>query len=435
MGPYAAEYRRKLTTPEKAVQRIPDRATVIHGVTIAEPPALLSAMAQRIRACDLRELTVYSMNPQQYARETYLQPDLCDNVFAKSWFLSPAARKLASVGLVQFIPSYLHQTPKFIREYLTLDVCMTTVSPMDKAGYFSFGTANDMTSTAAREASVLLVEVNENMPRVFGDSLLHISEVDAVVENHVPLMELPPPPPKPQDEIVGKLIAEIVEDGSVLQLGIGTLPNAICPQLMHHKDLGIHSELFGPGMADLILAGVITGRRKTLHRHKHVFSLAYGTRETFDFMHDNPAMASFPSDYVMDPAVIACNDKMVAINSVLEIDLTGQCNAEHLEGYQFSGTGGQLDFVRGAYAAKGGKSIITLYSTTKGETVSRIVPRLKAGAAVTTPRQDTHYVCTEYGLVDLKQKSMGERAQALISIAHPKFREHLLREAQEMRLL
>lgn len=435
MGPYAAEYRRKLTTPEKAVQRIPDRATVIHGVTIAEPPALLSAMAQRIRACDLRELTVYSMNPQQYARETYLQPDLCDNVFAKSWFLSPAARKLASVGLVQFIPSYLHQTPKFIREYLILDVCMTTVSPMDKAGYFSFGTANDMTSTAAREASVLLVEVNENMPRVFGDSLLHISEVDAVVENHVPLMELPPPPPKPQDEIVGKLIAEIVEDGSVLQLGIGTLPNAICPQLMHHKDLGIHSELFGPGMADLILAGVITGRRKTLHRHKHVFSLAYGTRETFDFMHDNPAMASFPSDYVMDPAVIACNDKMVAINSVLEIDLTGQCNAEHLEGYQFSGTGGQLDFVRGAYAAKGGKSIITLYSTTKGETVSRIVPRLKAGAAVTTPRQDTHYVCTEYGLVDLKQKSMGERAQALISIAHPKFREHLLREAQEMRLL
>ena len=435
MGPYAAAYQRKLTTPEKAVQRISDRDTVIHGATFAEPPALLTAMAERIRANDLRELTVYSSNPQKYAQTTYLQPDLCDNVFAKSWFLSPASRHLASVGLVQFIPCYLHQTPRFIRDYLTVDICMTTVSPMDKAGYFSFGTANDMTSTAAREADVLLVEVNENMPRVFGDSLLHISEVDAVVENHVPLMEIPPPAPKPEDEIVGRLIAGIVEDESVLQLGIGTLPNAICPQLMHHRDLGIHSELFGPGMVDLILAGVITGRHKTLHRRKHVFSAAYGTRETFAFLHDNPSMASFPSDYVMDPAVIARNDKMVAVNSVLEIDLTGQCNAEHLAGFQFSGTGGQLDFVRGAYAAKGGKSIMTLYSTTKGGTVSRIVPRLKAGVAVSTPRQDTHYVCTEHGLVDLKQKSVGERAQALISIAHPDFREHLLREAQEMRLL
>ncbi len=434
MGFYDAEYARKLMQPDQAVSRIPDESDIIHGVTIAEPPALLQAIADRARAGDLRRATVYSFNPQRHAAETYLQPDVCDCIYAKSWFLSAAARKLASVGLVQFIPSYLHQAPKFIREYMDVDVCVTTVSPMDAAGYFSFGTANDMTSTAAREAKLLIVEVNENMPRVFGDSLLHISEVDAVVENHVPLMELPPPPSKPEDEIVGKLIAEIVPDGAVLQLGIGALPNAICPQLTHHKDLGIHSELFGPGMMDLILKGAATGRRKTLHQRLHVFSVAYGDAATFAFMNDNPSMASFGSDYVMDPAVIQQNDNMVAVNSVLEIDLTGQCNAEHLAGFQFSGTGGQLDFVRGAYAAKGGKSVMTLYSAAKDGTISRIVPRLKEGAAVTTPRMDTHYVCTEYGLVNLKHKSVGERAEALISIAHPNFREELTREAQEMRL-
>lgn len=434
-NPYVREYERKLTTAEKAVETIANGDQLIHGATVAEPPALLRAIAERARAGDLRDVTIFSFNPQRHAAETYLQPDLLDCIFAKTWFLSPHVRKLASAGLVQFIPCYLHQVPKFIREYMEVDCCVTTVSPMDKAGFFSFGTNNDFTTTAARHAKRLIVEENKYMPRLFGDSLLHISEVDAVVQNHVPLMNLPAPPPKPQDELVGRHIAAIIPDGAVLQLGIGTLPNAICPQLLNHKDLGVHSELFGPGMMDLILAGVITGRRKTLHPRQHVFSLAYGTKEVFDFLDDNPAMTTYPSDYTMDPAVIARNDDMIAVNSILEVDLTGQCNAEHLGGFQFSGTGGQLDFVRGAYAAKRGKSVMTLYAAAKNDTVSRIVPQLAAGAAVTTPRMDTHYVCTEFGIVNLKHRSVGERALAIISIAHPNFRDELLHEAQKMRLL
>jgi itaconate CoA-transferase len=290
MDLYRDEYNRKLTSPEDAVGRIKEGDTIVHGVTIAEPPALLHAMTERARSGDLKNITVYSFNPQRHAGESYLSLDVQDRIFAKAWFLGAAARKLAAVGLVQFIPSYLHQVPRFIREEMELDVCVTTVSPMDNAGYFSFGTANDMTSTAARHAKTLIVEVNRNMPRVFGDSLVHISEVTAVVENHVPLMQLPPAKPKPQDEEVGRLIAEIVPDEAVLQLGIGALPNAICPYLTNHKNLGVHSELFGPGMKDLIVKGVITGRKKTLHPRLHVFSVSYGTDDTFAFMNDNPSM-------------------------------------------------------------------------------------------------------------------------------------------------
>ncbi|NCC24118.1 MAG: acetyl-CoA hydrolase/transferase family protein [Deltaproteobacteria bacterium] len=431
---FLTEYKTKLVSAEKAVEGISDGSVIIHGVTIAEPPALLQALADRARAGDLRDVCIYSFNPQKTASKTYLQPDLLDVIKARCWFLSPVTRTLASAGLVQFIPCYLHQVPKFIREYMDVDVCLTMVSPMDRAGFFTFGTANDLTSTAARQAKRLIVEVNRNMPRVFGDSLVHISEVHSVIENHTQLLQIPAPEINPLDARVGRRIAEIIPDGAVLQLGIGTLPNAICPELGGHKDLGIHSELFGPGMMDLILKGVVTGRKKAIHPRKHVFSVAYGTDEVFDFMDDNPSMASFPSDYVMDPAVISQNDHMIAVNSILEVDLTGQCNAEHLAGFQFSGTGGQLDFVRGAYAARGGKSIMTLYSTAKNGTISRIVPMLERGVAVTTPRMDVHYLCTEHGLVNLKHRTVGERAELIISIADPAFRGELTRQAQEMRL-
>jgi itaconate CoA-transferase len=434
MRTYRDDYLRRLTTPEKAVERIREGDAVVHGVTIAEPPALLGALAARVRADDLQTVSVYSFNPQKHAADTYLALDIQDRVFARTWFLGPSARRLAAVGLVQFIPSYLHQVPRFLRENMSVDVCLTTVSPMDKAGYFSFGTANDMTSTAARLARTLLVEVNENMPRVFGDSMIHVSEVDAVVENTVPLMQMPPPEPREKDAVIGRLVAEIVPDNAVLQLGIGALPNAICPFLEHHRDLGIHSELFGPGMKDLIIKGVVTGRTKTLHPRKHVFSVAYGTNDTFAFMNDNPSLESYPSDYVMDPAVIAKNDNMVAVNSIIQVDLTGQCNAEYLAGQMYSGAGGQLDFVRGAYAAKNGKSVMTFYATAKNDTISRVVPYLDMNAAVTTPRMDVQYLCTEYGLVNLKNKSVGERARDIISLAHPRFRDELTREAERMLL-
>jgi itaconate CoA-transferase len=318
---------------------------------------------------------------------------------------------------------------------MELDVLMTTVSPMDSAGYFSLGTANDYTSTAARAAKLCLVEVNRHMPRVFGDSALHISEVDAVVENHTPLVEMPPAELAPEDEAIGRAIAEMVPDGACLQLGVGALPNAVAGFLEGHRDLGIHTEVFGPGMVELIKKGVVTGRRKTLHPRKHVFTVAQGDAAMLEFMDDNPAMESYPVSYVNHPATIARNRDMISINAIIQVDLTGQCNSEFLAGHQFSGTGGQLDFVRGAFDSPGGKSILAFHSTAQDGKVSRVVPRLDPGAAVTTPRMDTHYLATEYGVANLKGRSTRERALAIIELAHPDFRDELLREAENHYLL
>ncbi len=435
MNSYLSEYRRKLTTAEKAVERIKSGATITHGLASAEPPILLAAIADRARAGGLTDIKVFSMLPQQHAIKTVLAPDLSDCIQAYSWFVSGAERHRVKVGLSYFVPNYFHQLPKIIRDFMSIDVTVTTVSPMDKAGYFTFGAVNDYTSTAARNCKTLIVEVNENMPRVFGDSLLHISEVDAIVENSVPLLELTPPKPKPEDEIIGRYVSEMVPDGATFQLGIGGIPNAVAYRLTDHKDLGIHTELFCSSMVDLIEAGVITGRRKTIHPRKNVFTNAWGTRKMYDFINDNPSMESYPVSYTNDPGVIAQNDNFVSINSILEVDLLGQCNAESLAGSQFSGTGGQLDFVRGAFNSRGGKSILAFSSTANNGEASRVVPRLGAGSVVTTPRMDTHYLVTEYGVVNLKGKSTRERALDIISIAHPKFRDNLLREAENMYLI
>ncbi len=273
------------------------------------------------------------------------------------------------------------------------------------------------------------------MPRVFGDSLLHVSEVDAIVENSIPLFETVPPKPEAEDEIIGKLIAEMVPDGATIQLGAGNVPNTIAAYLMNHRDLGIHTELFCPSMVDLIEKGVVTGKRKTLHPRKNVFAFARGTTKMYEFMDNNPSIESYPVSYVNDPAVIAQNDNMISINSILEVDLLGQCNAEFMGGYQFSGTGGQLDFVRGSFDSRGGKSILAFHSTAKGGKISRVVPRFEAGTVVTTPRMDAQYLVTEYGVISLKGRSTRERALEIINIAHPKFRDELLREAENMYLV
>jgi itaconate CoA-transferase len=435
MSSYVSKYRQKLTTAQKAVERIKSGATIIHGLASTEPPALLAAIADRAREGDLKDIKIFSLNPQRHAIKTVLAPDLSDCIQAYSWFVSGGERHRVKVGLSYFVPNYFHQLPKIIRDFMDIDVTVTTVSPMDKAGYFTFGTANDYTSTAARHCKTLIVEVNENMPRVFGDSLLHISEVDAIVENNVPLLELMPPEPKPEDEIIGRYVSEMVPDGATLQLGIGGIPNAIAYRLMDHKDLGVHTELFCSSMVDLIEAGVITGRRKTIHPRKNVFTNAWGTKKMYDFINDNPSMESYPVSYTNDPAVVAQNDNFISINSILEVDLLGQCNAEFLAGAQFSGTGGQLDFVRGAFNSNGGKSILAFYSTASSGKVSRVVPRFAKGTVVTTPRMDTHYLVTEYGVVNLKGKSTRERALDIISIAHPKFRDNLLQEAENMYLM
>lgn len=435
MNNYLAEYQRKLTEPKGAAEKIENGNTIVHGLSIAEPPALLSATAERARAGNLRDIKIYSLLPLAHAAKTVLVPELSDCIQAYSWFVTAADRDRVKVGLDYFVPNYFHQIPRLCRDFMKIDVTITTVSAMDKSGYFSFGTANDFTSTAARHCGTLIVEVNQNMPRVFGDSLLHISEVDAIVENHVPLLEMIPPEPEPEDEIIGKQIANLVPDGATIQLGVGGIPNSIARYLGGHKDLGIHTEVFGPGMVDLIEKGVVTGRRKTIHTRKSVFTVTQGVKRTYEFINDNPSIESYPVSYVNEPSVIAQNDNMISINSIIEVDLLGQCNSEFLAGSQFSGTGGQLDFVRGAFNSRGGKSILAFYSTAKKGEISRVVPRFQTGTVVTTPRMDTHYLVTEYGVVNLKGKSTRERALDIISIAHPKFRDSLLREAEDMHLI
>lgn len=432
---YRKQYQEKLTTPEVAVKLIRKGDMLVHGLTMAEPPALLDAIAGRLREGDLEKIRMFSVLPLSSVCSSILAPDLVDCVEAYSGFVDSGTRGLVSSGLNYYVPNHLHQIPRLLKEFIGVDVCITTVSPMDDAGYFSFGTANDFTSTAARSARILMVEVNPNMPRVFGDSLIHISEVDAVVENHVTIPDFPCGQKLPEADIIGKTISDMVPDGATIQMGIGVLPNAVAEQLENHNDLGIHTEVFGPGMVHLIKKGVITGDKKTLHRRKHVFTVAQGDQEMLEFMNENPAMESYPCSYVNSPATIAKNDRMISINSLIQVDLLGQCNAEYLAGHQYSGTGGQLDFVRGAFDSKDGKSILAFYSTAKNETISRVVDRLDSGTMVTTPRMDTHYLVTEYGVANLKGKSTRERAEDIIKIAHPKFRDELYRKAEEMYLV
>ena len=435
MSNYDKEYTRKLTTPQKAIEKIKNGSTIVHAPGPGAPPELLAAVADRARSGDMKDIKIYTLHPMEQVHNTYLSPDLCDCIQAYSWFASSADRSLIKVGLDYYVPNYYHQIPRLIQDFMQVDVTMVTVSPMDKAGYFSFGLSNDYTSTAARHCKRLFVEVNENMPRVFGDSLVHVSEVDSIIENHVPLPVIVPADPMPEDDIIGKLVIDMIPDGATIQLGWGNIPNTIARYLANHKDLGIHTELLGPGIIDLIKKGVVTGQKKNLHPRKSVFTNALGTQSMYEFMNDNPGIESYPVSYINNPATIAKNDNMISVNAILEVDLLGQCNSEYLEGTQFSGTGGQLDYVRGAFNSKGGKSILAFYSTAHDHQISRIVPRLETGAVVTTPRMDTHYLVTEYGAVNLKGRSTKERALDIISIAHPKFRDSLLKEAENMFLL
>lgn len=429
------EYRRKLVTPGAAIERVKSGDTIIHGSSIAEPPALLTALADRVRKGGLSGLKTYSSLPMQHASHTVLSPDLSDCIESYSWFATEADRARHKVGLSYYVPTYIHQIPKLFGGSMDIDLLLVTVSPMDKYGYFTFGAVNDHTGAAARSCGTVIVEVNKNMPRVLGDTLLHISEVDFIVENHVALMEIQAPDPGPEDDVIGRSVAGMVPDGATIALGIGGIPNAVGRHLLGHKNIGIHSGTFAPVMVDLIEKGAVNGSKKTVNPRKHVFVVAQGTRRMYDFINNNPSMESRPASYTEDPAIIALNDNMIAVNTVIEVDLTGQCNSEYMAGSQFSGTGGQLDFVRGAYNSKGGKSIQAFTSTARKGTVSRIVPQLKSGTAVTVPRMDTHYLVTEYGSVNLKGKCTRDRALGIISLAHPNFRDGLLRAAEDMYLL
>jgi itaconate CoA-transferase len=436
-----ALYQSKLTTPDQAVAMIPSGSKLSMGMAMAEPPALLKALADRAEAGRITELKVYYFEATSIAGKTILRYELTDRIHPYCMFISATERALIKRGVedggrkvINYVPNNFHQAPRLLVDEIGIDTFVCTVSPIDRHGYFSFGTGNDYSTKVARAARRLIVEVNQNMPRVSGEGAeLHVSEVDAIVEHNVPLLELPIRAPAPADEVIGRTIAGLVPDGACLQMGVGALPDLVCAALSGRKDLGIHTEALNPGLVDLIRAGVVTNRRKAIDRGKTVFTFAMGQKAMYDFLNDNPAVESRPVDYVNDPRVIAQNDNVISINATIQIDLTGACNSEHMLGHQYSASGGQLDFVRGAFASRGGKSIIAAQSTAgKGE-ISRIVPRLDG--PVTTPRIDTHYIVTEFGAVNLKGLSSTERALRLIELAHPEFRDGLRDAAKEQHLI
>lgn len=428
------QYEDKLLTAEEAVRRLQDVNNVILSMGVAMPPGLVTALADALKSDELQPLTIYYMHGTEVLRETLLREELADKVTVRSLFLSASDRGAVDPGWLEFVPATFHQVGRILTEAVEPDCFMATVSPMDKHGYFSLGTNADYGASVVRKAKKVVVEVNEHMPRTFGECSVHISEVDFVIENHLPLMEITPGVATDVDRTIAAQIAERIDDGDTLQMGVGGVPNTVLACLQNHKNLGLHSELFSPAMVDLIAAGVINGRLKTWMQHKHVFTLALGDRRMYDFMDDNPSIVGYPASWVNNPDIIRKNRNMVSVNAAIEVDLTGQINAEQISGHPFSGTGGQLDFVRGAYAAENGRSFVTLRSTAKSDTVSRIVPVL-TGGAVTDPRMDTQHVVTEYGCVNLKGLSIPQRARAMIGLSHPAFREELEREAHRLGML
>lgn len=421
-------YYEKLTTADEAVAAIPADCDVAMGMAAAEPPALLAALARRARAQTLSQMRLWYFHSMDHAAATVLQPDLLDRIRPRSMFLSQVERDLMKKHgvppeMIDFVPIAFSQSPRLLSNVVELDAAVLTVSPMDQHGYFTFGTAHDYTSTAARHAKRLIVEVNPHMPHVVGDSPLHVSEVDAIVEHVAPLIQVGSAQLAPEDEAIADIIADMIDDRACLQMGIGNLPGAVCERLRNRKDLGIHTELMSPPLAQLMECGAATNLAKQTFTGRTVFTFALGDRDFYDWLADNNGVYSLPVDQVNDPRHISQNDNVVSVNATLQIDLSGACNSEHMLGRQYSGAGGQVDFVRGANASKGGLSIIACHSTAAGGKVSRIVPRLDG--PVTTARNDVHHVVTEFGHVDLHGKTLTERAEALISIAHPAFRDEL----------
>jgi itaconate CoA-transferase len=431
------QYDNKKFSANQAALSIKGVRNVILGMGMAMPPALITALAQALQADTISPITLYYMHGTEVLKNTLLSPVLRDKVCPRPLFLSAydrqALKQLGNEHWIEFVPATFHQVGRLLCQHIEPDCFLVTVSSMDKHGYFSLGTNADYGASVIRKAGKVIIEVNDYMPRTFGECSVHISEIDHVVENHIPLVESTPGPISDIDRVIASRVAEWIDNGDTLQMGIGGVPNAVLDMLGNHRDLGLHTELFSPAIAALIQQGVINSKLKTWMQHKHVFTLALGDRAMFDFMDDNPSIVGYPASWVNNPTIIAKNRNMVSVNAAMEVDLTGQINAEQLNGELFSGTGGQLDFVRGAYASKNGRSFIALHSTAKGGEISRIVPRLKGGT-VTDTRMDTHFVVTEYGCINLKGLSIAQRARGLIDLAHPDFRENLLKQAWELGL-
>jgi 4-hydroxybutyrate CoA-transferase len=406
---------------EEAVKVIKSGDRVFVHSVAAAPLILINAMTAR--ASELRNVEIIHLHTEGDA--PYVRPEFRESFFLKSLFVGANVRKATQEGRADYIPVFLSETPLLFRKgILPLDVAMVQISPPDRFGYCSLGVSVDASKAAVETAKVVIAQVNNRLPRTFGDALMHISNFDILVEHSEEIHQCVPTPPSEVESKIGYHVASLIEDGATLQMGIGTIPNAVLANLTNHKRLGVHTEMFSDGLIPLIKNGVVTGEEKVLDRGKVVATFVMGTDETYNFINQNPEIMMMEVSYVNDVANIRKNKKVSAINSALEIDLTGQVCADSIGTKHYSGVGGQIDFIRGASYSDGGKPIIALPSvTSRGE--SKIVPYLKQGAGVVSTRANVHYIATEYGVVDLYGKSLKERAKLLTSIAHPSHREAL----------
>ena len=422
------KYKAKLTTAEEAVKCIKSNDTVFFHACCAVPVMLIDAMVER--KDELENVTLCHI--LTIGEAPYSAPDMEKHFRHKAFFIGGNVRKSVNEGRSDFVPVFLSEIPRlFYSGLVPVDVALIQVSPPDEHGFCSFGVAVEAAKSATECAKIVVALINKRMPRTLGNSFIHINKINYCVECDTPINEykqLKEATNEKEEEVfkkIGQNIAEIIEDESTLQLGIGAIPDAVLSSLDGKRNLGVHTEMFSDGIIKLVEAGVITNEKKGLHKGKMIASFVLGTRQLFDFIDNNPFVEFHPCDYVNDTIVIAQNNKMVAINSALQVDLTGQVCADSIGTKLFSGFGGQLDFMRGASKSIGGKPIIALPSSAKNETLSRITTTLISGSGVTTTRGDIHYVVTEYGVAYLYGRTIRERTRALINIAHPNFREKL----------
>jgi acetyl-CoA hydrolase len=418
----------KIISAEDAAGKVMSGQRIFLTGNCSTPQKFLSALCDRYQE-------LYSVEIVQVldlGAGDYITAEMSDHIRFNSLFMGSKVRKLVNAGFADFTPVFLSDIPNlFMSGRLVLDLAVIHVSPPDEHGYCSYGVEVGVTKSAAESAGLVIAEVNPNMPRTLGDSFIHISQIDYFVDVDYQLPEVKPEPASPIQDKIASYIAELVPDGATLQTGIGGIPDAVLKRLTNHKNLGVHSELISNGVMEMIEAGIITNASKTIHTGKVVAGFVLGNRKLYDYIHDNPIFELHPTGYVNDPFIISQNDRMISINSALEVDLTGQVCADSIGTKLYSGVGGQIDFVRGACRSKGGKSFIALPSTAKGDSISRICMALKPGSGVTTSRNDVRYIVTEYGVADLYGRSISERVQALVNIAHPKFRDELMAYARE----
>ena len=417
-------YQSKLTTAEEAIKLIHDGDKIVTGFACGEPIHIEKTLAAHYK--EYKNLEIINM--LTLVESPWAMQEFKGHIKLNTLFASKSTRASVNSGDSEFTTSHFYEIPDIIENYICPRVSIVMVSPPDEHGYVSFGTTVDYTKGTTDYCEVVIAQVNKHMPRTFGNSIKHVRDFTCFVEYDEPLPEVVGGELSEVDLEIGRYCASLINDGDCLQLGIGGIPNAVCLQLTDKKDLGLHSELVGDGVVPLLKSGVINNKKKQTNVGRTVLGAAFGSRILCDYINNNPSVELHPIDYVNNPIEIAKNDNMVSINSCLQIDLLGQVVSDTIGLSQFSAVGGQVDFVRGATMSKGGRSIIAMPATAKHGTVSRIVPIITEGSAVTTPRNDVNYVVTEYGIAQLKGKTLKERAKALIRIAHPSFRPYLMAE-------